>query len=116
MKPQATFFTVSEERFFVGTVALLNSLRLTENDGELVVLDRGLSPQQISLLSPHASVVQRSEFKTMHSYLLKSAAELVPRAGVTVLIDSDMVVTRNLDDIVDQVAEGVIYGYPDHHL
>ena len=45
-----TYFTVSTHRFFLGTVALLNSLRLTGNAGELVVLDAGLTPDERELL------------------------------------------------------------------
>jgi len=116
MKPRATFYTVSDERFFVGTVALLNSLRLTANEGEIIVLDRGLSHQQVEMLTLQATVVQSPELKTMHPWLLKAAADLAPRAGVTILIDSDMVVTQNLDDIVEQAYDGAISAYPDHHL
>jgi hypothetical protein len=36
-----TFYTVSNEPYFLGTVALLNSLRKTGNDGSFVVLDAG---------------------------------------------------------------------------
>ena len=35
-----------DHRFFLGTVALLNSLRLTGNVGELVVLDAGLTAER----------------------------------------------------------------------
>ena len=53
----ATFYTISSAGYFPGTVALLNSLRLTGNAGELVVLDRGLLPDQRARLEPQARVV-----------------------------------------------------------
>ena len=46
MRPDTTFFTVADERFFPGAVCLLNSLRLSGNDAELVILDAGLTDAQ----------------------------------------------------------------------
>jgi hypothetical protein len=43
---EVTHYTVSDHRYFLGTVALLNSLSLTGTVGELVVLDAGLRPKQ----------------------------------------------------------------------
>jgi hypothetical protein len=51
-----TYYTVSDHRFFLGTVALLNSLRLTNNGGDFVVLDVDLTPSERELLSDHATV------------------------------------------------------------
>jgi hypothetical protein len=115
-RPATTYYTVSDERYFVGTVGLLNSLRLTGNDGELVILDRGLAAWQKGLLAPHATVVDLPELRDIHYWLLKGAPALVPRPGLAVLIDSDIIVTMSLDDILDVSAGGAIYSYPDHHL
>jgi len=47
-----TYYTIANAPFFPGVVALLNSLRLTRNTGELVVLDRGLDDDQRERLVP----------------------------------------------------------------
>jgi hypothetical protein len=54
----STYYTIANSPFFPGLVALLNSLGLTGNRGELVVLDRGLEEEQRELLAPHATVVK----------------------------------------------------------
>src|SRR6187551_3977245 len=61
MGTEATFYTIADAGFFPGLVALLNSLRLTGNAGELVALDRGLTPAQRELLAGHVSVVDLPE-------------------------------------------------------
>jgi hypothetical protein len=57
VRPDTTFFTVADERFFTGAVCLLNSLRLSGNDAELVILDAGLTTSQRERLDGHARVV-----------------------------------------------------------
>ena len=57
MSGTATYYTITDEPFFVGTVALLNSLRLTGHEGEFVALDCGLTPTQQRRLAQHARVV-----------------------------------------------------------
>ena len=54
MPTDSTYYTIANAPFFPGLVALLNSLRLSGNAGELVVLDRGLEEEQRELLEPHA--------------------------------------------------------------
>jgi hypothetical protein len=54
--PAVTHYTVSDHRFFLGTVALRNSLRLIGNGGEVVVLDVGLTATEREMLSDHATV------------------------------------------------------------
>ena len=52
-----TYYTVSNDPFFLGTVALFNSLHVTGNTGTFVVLDAGLTAAQRELLAPHADIV-----------------------------------------------------------
>jgi hypothetical protein len=110
----ATFFTICNEPYFPGTVALLNSLRLTGNSHPLVVLDIGLSGAQRSRLEDHASIVEIPvELKT-HAMVFKAFPYFFRPSGVTVMIDSDMIVTRALSDILGKAAEGKICVFPDH--
>jgi hypothetical protein len=111
--PAATFYTVSTHRFFLGTVALLNSLRLTGNTGQLVVLDAGLTSDERELLEAHATVFSPPGGTPIHPVVMKTYAHLSQPSGTVVVIDSDMVVTGSLDHIVALAAEGQICAYPD---
>jgi hypothetical protein len=110
----ATFYTVSNDRFFPGTVALLNSLRLTGNRGELVVLDCGLTGAQRTRLDPHVTIVEVSADRSTPPPLLKPWVHLLEPQGTLVWLDSDMIVTGSLDYVVELAKSGSICVYPDH--
>jgi hypothetical protein len=107
-----TFFTVSDARFFPGTVVMLNSLRLTGNEGELVVIDVGLLEEQRERLRGVATVASL-DGPPEHPVLAKTTADLF-RSGVVVVIDSDVMVMRALDDLVESARAGKIVVFPDH--
>jgi hypothetical protein len=107
------YYTVSTHRFFVGTVALLNSLRLTGNTGEFVVLDAGLTQSERQLLAAHATVFSPPEGRPIHPVVMKTYAHLSQHSGTVVIIDSDMIVTGSLDHILALAGEGMICAYPD---
>jgi hypothetical protein len=107
------FFTISDSRFFVGTVALLNSIRLTGHDADLVVLDRGLTESQRERLSAHAIMFELPAEMGSDPYLVKPFPALMPFDGIVVLVDSDMVVTDALDPILAKAAAGSICMFPD---
>jgi hypothetical protein len=107
-----TFYTVSDEGFFLGTVMLLNSLRLTGAEGKLVVLDAGLSPRQREALERHAEVTSPPRTIDGTPCVMKPYPFLVGASGVVVVIDSDIVVTGRLDDVVTDALEGRIVAAP----
>jgi len=109
----ARFFTISDPAFFVGTVALVNSLRITGHEQEVVVLDRGLTARQRELLAPSVTLV---DVPAGHAdpYLVKPFPALVDTDGVVVLLDSDMVVTDALEPVLARAANGAICVFPDH--
>jgi hypothetical protein len=109
-----TFYTVADAKFFLGLVALLNSLRLTGNDGELVVLDRGLTPDQKERLAPHLRLVDISLDALDNPATLKPFPHLVGPEDVVVILDSDMMVTTKLDDVEARARKGAICLFPDH--
>lgn len=111
--PAVTYFTVSTHRFFLGTVALLNSLRVTGNTGQLVVLDAGLLPRERERLSEHAAVFAPPKTREIHPVVMKTYAHLTRPSGAVVVIDSDMIVTGSLDHIVALAGDGKICAYPD---
>ena len=110
---EATYFTICDERYFLGTVALLNSLRLAGNEGPLVVLDRGMSASQRSRLDGRARIVSIDK-DGAPTWMLKAFPRYFDTNGVVVIIDSDMIVTRSLRYVIDHANAGQICAYPDH--
>jgi hypothetical protein len=104
---EITYYTVSNHAYFLGTVALLNSLRVTGNDGPFVVLDAGLTPEERAALVPYADVVSIPEDRG-HPVLLKPYPYLVDGSGVIVVIDSDIIVTSSLAPIMGLAQRGKI--------
>ena len=102
-----TYYTVSNHTYFLGTVALLNSLHVTGNSGRLVVLDVGLLAEERAALEPHANVVTLAEDRGS-PFLVKPYPFLLDASGVLVLIDSDVIVTASLSPITDLAETGKI--------
>jgi lipopolysaccharide biosynthesis glycosyltransferase len=113
---QTTFFTVADDRFFPGTVAMFNSLNLTGNSGKFIVLDQGLKTDQVRFLEQRATVIPITREQFGHPYLAKSYAfaHTLHPEGTIVVIDSDMIVTGSLSDIVSLAEGGKICVFPDY--
>ena len=112
---EATFFyTLATGAYFPGTVALLNSLRLSGNSGELVVADAGLSAEQRARLERHATIVPLPGDVAATPYLAKPYTPRSQERGVAVLIDSDMLVTRSLEPYIEVARDGSICVFADH--
>ncbi len=104
-----TYYTVSDHRFFLGTVAMLNSLRITGNEGELVVLDMGLTDHERDVLRGHASLVMPpEETQGVHVLSMKPYPLFFEPSETVVLIDSDMIVTDSLDSVLEWARAGKI--------
>jgi hypothetical protein len=99
----AAFYCVSDSRYFLGAVGMLNSLRLLGHREPVYVLDCGLTPHQRQLLEPHATLVPAPS--EAPPWLLKTVAPLRHPAEVMVLIDADIVVTRSLRELIERAAE-----------
>jgi hypothetical protein len=108
-----TYYTIANARFFPGLVALLNSLRLSGNQGELVVLDRGLEDRQRELIGPHVTLVELPDERVVHPAVLKAYAQAFEPKGPVVIVDSDMLVVRPLDWILERASAGKICLFPD---
>ncbi|MGZ8693372.1 MAG: hypothetical protein ACXWZT_11655 [Gaiellaceae bacterium] len=108
-RPAVAFYTIADERYFVGAVALINSLRLVGHDEPVVVLDCGLSPEQRDLLAGEVRVLEAPERRP--AVLLKPAAPLDQPADVMVLVDADAVVVRHLGSLVARAAEGKVVAF-----
>jgi hypothetical protein len=101
------YYTVSNHTYFLGTVALLNSLRVTGNEGALYVLDAGLAPAERAALDGPATVVSLPETRG-NPALFSPYPHLLGPSGVVVVIDSDIIVTASLDPITALAREGQI--------
>ena len=95
-------------------VVLLNSLALTGNREELVVLDLGLTEPQRRRLDGLATVVHvPPALMPRHPYCIKPLVHRMRETDVAVWIDSDMMVTRSLAPLVHRAAAGAICVFPD---
>jgi len=108
----ATFYTLADSRFFVGLVALLNSLRLTGHANELVVLDCGLREQERRLLEPHTTLVALPAELAARTVLAKPFLATLRPTGTIAWIDSDVIVTGSLSAILERADAGKICLYP----
>jgi hypothetical protein len=116
--PAVTYYTVSDHRFFLGTVALLNSLHLTNNVGEVVVLDVGLTGSERKLLSAHATVFAPPRAVDVHPVMIKTYGHrsLAQASATVVVIDSDVIVTSSLDHVFALARDGQICVYPEQAI
>ena len=110
---EITFYTISDDRYFLGVVGLTNSLRLTGHHNNLVVLDCGLTQSQLELLRPHCSMIEMSRELATNPTLFKPFHYLLKPKGIVVIIDSDMIVTRSLEPILNLDKNGKICAFPD---
>jgi hypothetical protein len=100
----AAFYCMSSRIYFLGAVALINSLRVLGHAEPIFVLDCGLTQRQRGLLAPHVTLVPAPGDGAPEPFLLKTVAPLRHRADVTVLIDADMIVTRSLAALIEWAA------------
>ena len=89
-RPPAAFYCVADERYFLGAVAMINSLRLNGHREPIYLLDCGLSDEQRELLDAEVTFVEAPS--ETPPYLLKTVAPLAHPAEIIVLIDVDMIV------------------------
>jgi hypothetical protein len=109
---RCTFFTVADARYWIGAVALLNSLRLVGHEEPIVVLDAGLSRHQRSRLVEAAEVVAPPA-PVRAPFLAKWLLPLARDSSVPVLLDADLVVTRALTPLLAEVERGRVVAFVD---
>ncbi len=102
--PPAAFYCVSSGEYFLGAVAMVNSLRLLGHSEPVFMLDCGMSPTQRELVADEVTVVPAPD--DSQPFLLKTIAPLRHPAEVMVLIDADMIVTRSLAELIERASDG----------
>jgi hypothetical protein len=100
--PSRAVYTVADERFFIGVVAMINSLRLMGHGEPILVLDCGLTETQARLLRPEATLVALPRDTPPH--LLKHVLPLAKPADTMLLIDADIVATQSLESLFQRAA------------
>lgn len=108
----AAFYCVSSAIYFLGAVAMINSLRLAGHDEPVFVLACGLTARQRELLEPHATLVEAPADRA--PFALKTLAPLRHPAEVMVLIDADMAVTRSLTELIERAAQRSAVAFANH--
>jgi len=110
-KPSVRIYAISDSRFFLGLIALVNSLRLQGHSEPITVLDCGLADYQREILSHETTVIAAPAGYPPH--LLKYVAPLLHPADVMILIDADVIVTRSLEPLIRAAEEGKIVAFTD---
>jgi hypothetical protein len=96
-------------RYFLGAVGMLNSLRMQGHQEPVHFLDCGLTPAQRELLARHANIVDQP--REAPPYLSKTIAPLANPAEVAILIDTDMILTRPLTDLINEAGAGKVLAF-----
>jgi hypothetical protein len=109
MREGAAFYCVSSGVYFLGAVGMINSLRLQGHDEPIYLLDCGLSPSQRELLAAEVTVIDAPQ--GVPPWLTKTVAPLRHPHEVMALIDSDMIVTRPLGDLLAAAAAGEVVAF-----
>lgn len=108
----AAFYCVSSGEYFPGAVGLINSLRLAGHTEPILLLDCGLNERQRAAVAGEVTVVPAPPGS--QPFRLKPHLPLSRPAEVTVLIDTDVVVTRSLAPLIERAAAGAVVAFRDH--
>jgi hypothetical protein len=105
----AAFYCVADSRYFLGAVALVNSLRLLGHREPIVLLDCGLDPAERELLSAATEIIDGPE--DVAPALLKTIGPLARPADVVVMLDTDLIVTRSFAEPIARSAAGDVVAF-----
>jgi hypothetical protein len=111
--PGVRFCTLADARYFLGLVALVNSLRLLGHREPITVTDIGLTDDQRRALEPECEIVSAPPGVARHPWLFAPTACLAAPAEIVVYLDADIVVTRPLHDLIERARLGGIVVFPD---
>jgi hypothetical protein len=111
MSSAPAFYCVADDRYFLGAVGLVNSLRLVGHSEPIFLLDCGLTPRQRGLLAGQVTVLDGPP--EVPPWLLKAVAPLRHPARSMVLVDADMVIVRSLAPLIAEASAGRIVAFRD---
>ncbi len=111
--PSPQIYTFGDAAYFLGIVALVNSLRITGNTEPVVVLDLGLEPHQRQLLERHCRFMDATPVRDTNPWHLFPFPLFDDPRGVIAIVDSDVLVTAPLDRYFEAAVEGRIVAFSD---
>jgi hypothetical protein len=101
---ETAFYCIADDDYFLGAVALVNSLRLLGHDEPVRMLDVGLRDDQRALLKREVIIMDGP--RGAPPWLLKTLAPDQRPARVMILLDADLVAVRSLRPLIDRAASG----------
>ena len=110
---QRRIFTMGDAGYFLGIVALINSLRITGNNDPVTVLDLGMTPEQRTVLAPHCEFIEIDMVDGMKPWVLAPFPQVVDPEGLIAIIDSDIIITASLDPFFEQAERAQVVVFPD---
>jgi hypothetical protein len=102
------YCAIVDSSYFIGAVALVNSLRLKGHDGEIVFLDVGLDDDQRAFLEREATIHAGPPNSGWLSVFAKPMLGLLNPNRVVVFLDNDLLITGSLEPLVCAAQEGEI--------
>jgi hypothetical protein len=102
------FCSIVDSAYFLGAVALVNSLRLTGHTGEIAFLDVGLDESQRVFLERGTTVYDGPSASGWLSVFAKPMLGQLNPDRIVVLLDNDLVITGSLEPLVRAAEEGKI--------
>lgn len=108
------FYTMGDSRYFLGAVALVNSLRRVGHHEPITMLDLGLTEAQRVTLAAECEIVDLPRFAGDHPFTFQPYPHLLDPHGICVILDSDVIVTGRLDGLVDAARCGSIGAFADN--
>lgn len=110
-------YCIADSRYFAGAAALVNSLRLTGNREEVLVLDCGLTQWQRSRLGQEATVIPADpsmlRARNTFPFLMRAQLPLNQPARAMLLLDCDIIVVRSLEPLWSEAERGRIAAFAD---
>jgi hypothetical protein len=108
-KLPCAFYSVADSRFFVGAVALLNSLRLAGHEEPIFIVDTGLTLEQRRTLADHVTLIPAPRDEP--SVFLTPLGPSIHHSEVQVLIDADIIVTQPLTEFIEAAKSGRVVAF-----
>jgi hypothetical protein len=103
------FYLVSDSRFFIGAVAVVNSLRLVGHDEPIVFVDAGLAEWQREALHRHVELIAAP--RDVSPVMMKMVGPSQRPSSVAVMLDSDVIVVRPLTELIQTAASGRLVAF-----
>ena len=92
---------------------MINSLRLMDHREQVFLVDCGLTRSQRACLDGHVTLVPAAT--DAHPALQRHVAPLQYPSDVMVLLDTDVIVTRSLSDLISRAAAGKVVAFSNDH-